>query len=357
MKKPRLLLAALLSCAALLLFLHVRNIQQKGLEKFSTDFFDTFDTHVVFTAYTADREAFETYAGIVHEEMLRLHRLFDIYHDYGGVANLKTVNDNAGISAVEVAPEILDLLEVSKRACYETEGAVDISLGRVFALWSACREAALSGEGEPRLPDPDELRAAADVSVEDIVIDRENSTVFLRREGMRVDVGATAKGYATQKTIERLREAGLGSALLNAGGNVCAVGKPGDGREAWSVGVRSPDAGGEDALLDVVSVADRAVVSSGDDQRYFVVDGRKYHHIIDPGTLFPAENVRAVTVIHADAAVADILSTAAFILPLEKAGELVAGNGADAFWLLRDGTKIATRGYTVISKAARGSAE
>jgi thiamine biosynthesis lipoprotein len=157
-----------------------------------------------------------------------------------------------------------------------------------------------------------------------------------------------AKGYAVQKAVELLRSSGLKSGLINAGGNVVVIGFPLDGRETWSIGVRAPD--GTGGLLDVLSLSDGAAVTSGNDQRYFTVAGRRYHHIIDPKTLYPADGVSSVTVLHPNSAVADVLSTAAFILPMDKARPLIAKRGAEAIWLLSDGTKFATPGYLRLSR-------
>jgi thiamine biosynthesis lipoprotein len=181
-----------------------------------------------------------------------------------------------------------------------------------------------------------------------VVIDREKSTVFLRYGDMRLDVGALAKGYSVQRAVELLRAGGLESGMVNAGGNVVVIGVPLDGRETWSIGVRAPNGAGE--LLDVLQLSDMAAVTSGGDHRYFTVDGRRYHHIIDPKTLYPAEGVLSVTVIHPDSAVADMLSTAAFILPPDKSRPLIARHGAEALWLLPDGTKLTTPGYLRLSR-------
>jgi thiamine biosynthesis lipoprotein len=193
-----------------------------------------------------------------------------------------------------------------------------------------------------------------------LLIDRENSTVSLRYPDMRLDVGAVAKGYAVERAVGRVREAGLRSGIINAGGNVAVVGGPLDGRAAWNIGVRAPapapDAGtgtGKDAseILDILYLSGGSAVTSGSDQRYFTAEGRRWHHIIDPKTLFPAEGMSAaVTVLHLDSAVADILSTAAFILPRDKARALLAEHGAEALWIMPDGAKLATPGYLKLSK-------
>jgi thiamine biosynthesis lipoprotein len=319
--------------------------------RFSAEFFDTFDTLVTFTAFARDEGEFQRYSEVVRGEMERLHRLFDIYRDYEGLVNLKMVNDSAGTVPIEVDPSIIDLLDFAKEACEDTGGTVNVALGPVLAIWHDYRERA----GERPVPSLQELReAAAHISVQDILIDRGSSTVFLRHNDMRLDVGALAKGYAVQKTVERLREAGLPSGLINAGGNVAVIGKPLDGREAWNIGVHAPT---EDLskLADVLSLTEGAAVTSGSDQRYFTAGGRRYHHIIDPETFFPSEGTRSVTVLHPDSGVADVLSTAAFILPYEKARALVAAKGAEALWVTEEGKMVMTEGYRSLSKVGKSN--
>jgi thiamine biosynthesis lipoprotein len=351
-RRAALILAAAL--AALLFAVCPWNTDGRGnvgkeFHKFSTEFFDTFDTLVSFTAFAKDEAEFQKYAEIFHGEMIRLHRLFDVYNNYEGLANMKTVNDGAGGAPLRVDPSVTDLLEAAMGAYEDTEGAVNVALGPVLAIWHDLRAKALANGGVS-VPTRAELNAAAShVSVRDVVVDRRKSTVFLRYGDMRLDVGALAKGYAVQKAVELLRAAGMKSGLVNAGGNVAAIGAPLDGREAWSIGVRAPN-GAKGEPLDVLSLSDGAAVTSGGDQRYFTVDGRRYHHIIDPKTLYPAEGVLSVTVIHPDSAVADMLSTAAFILPLDKSRPLIARHGAEAIWLLPDGTRLTTPGYLRLSR-------
>lgn len=317
--------------------------------KYQTQFYDVFDTVTTLTGYAGSEREFQKHAQSVHGELLRLHRLFDIYNAYDGINNLKTVNDNAGISPVTVDPAILDLLELSKAACAETSGAVNAALGPVLRIWHDYRAAGLADPASAALPSVDELREAARyTSIDRVVIDRENSTVFLPDSRMSLDVGAMAKGFAAQAAADLARENGFVSGTLNAGGNVCAIGSPQDGRQNWSVGVQSPE--GAPEPYDVIYISGCAAVTSGSYQRYYTVDSADYHHIIDPQTLYPATGVRAVTVVHPNSAAADILSTAAFILPYEQGRELVERSGGQAVWILADGSERCTVGYEAISR-------
>ena len=322
--------------------------------KFSVEFFGVFDTIVSFTAFAGDQREFDRYTGVVRGELERLHRLFDIYNNYDGLANIRTINESAGRAPVSVDASILDLIELAKAAYDDTRGAVNVALGPVLSIWHDAREEALDTGGSVPIPTYGELSAAAHhTRVTDIETDRERSSVFLRYPGMRLDVGAIAKGYAVRRAVDLVREAGLRSGLINVGGNVAVIGAPMDGRGAWNIGVRAPDGEGPQKLLDVLYLSEGAAVTSGNDQRYFVSYGIRYHHIIDPKTLYPVKGVRSVTVIHPDSAMADILSTAAFILPLEEARALAARHNAEAVWVLEDGSKAATPGYMSLSKLGR----
>jgi thiamine biosynthesis lipoprotein len=363
-RRTRLILAAVLFAASALaaaawLAGEARKEPEKS-RRFSAEFFDTFDTHVSFTAFTADEAEFNRYVDIVHDEMSRLHRLFDIYHDYDGLVSLKTINDAAGTVPVSADADIVELLELAKAVCEDTDGAVNAALGPVLAIWHERRERAAgdAAAGDVSVPSLAELQAAAGhISVDGILLDRENSTVLLRWPDMRLDVGAIAKGYAVQKAVERVREAGLRSGLLNAGGNVAVIGRPLDGRAVWNIGVRAPNPGKNTSeILDILYISDGSVVTSGTDQRYFTAEGRRWHHIIDPKTFFPAEGAVSVTVLHPDSAMADVLSTAAFILPRDEARALLAKHGAEALWVMPGGEKFATPGYLKLSKLGGASA-
>ncbi|MDR0649339.1 MAG: FAD:protein FMN transferase [Synergistaceae bacterium] len=325
-------------------------------EKFSTEFFGTFDTVVSFTAYAKDASEFERYLEAVRDEMTRLHQQFDIYNDYEGISNIKAVNEAAGMAPVKVSPEIIGMLETAKEAYADTGGAVNAALGPVLSVWHGYRERATENSADARVPSYAELSSAsAHTSCDDIEIDRGDSTVRLRYPDMRLDVGAIAKGFAVQRAVERARAAGLKSGILNAGGNVAVIGLPPDGREAWSIGVQAPGGGAGSEVIDILSLTGGSAVTSGNYQRYFTADGVRYHHIIDPATLYPAKGVKAVTVLHPDSARADALSTAAFILPYAEARDLMAKHGAEAVWIFEDGRMEMTDGYRRLSKAGKGA--
>lgn len=326
MKRLLLLLPAVLLCGCA--------AAEPPLTKYQASFLTLFDTVTTVVGFAETEEAFLEQTQVLHDELLEYHQLFDIYEEYPGINNLKTVNDHAGIAPVEVDERIIHLL-LDCRDLYErTGGKVNAAMGSVLKLWHDQRTAALEDPAKACLPRQEELLAAAEhTSFDTVLIDEEASTVYLSDPLQRLDVGAIAKGWAVEQVCRRAPE-GL---LLSVGGNVRATGPRGLDGSPWVVGIQDPDEEQED-YLHTLSVFNGSVVSSGDYQRYFTVDGRRYHHIIDPDTLHPAAYWRSVTVICADSGQADALSTALFTLPLEQGRALAAEFGAQAMWMDAEGT-------------------
>ncbi|GHU88368.1 hypothetical protein FACS1894202_04320 [Clostridia bacterium] len=296
-------------------------------EKFEYSYPDVFDIDGTLTGYALTAADFNAAAREVKLYLWEADRLFDIYNNYDGINNLKTINDNAGIAPVTVDPMITDLLTFARQAYDGTDGRINVALGPVLSIWHRYREA-----NENTLPDINALREAAKLcDINDVVID--GDTVFLKKRGMSLDVGALAKGYAAELAI-RLASEGAENCLLDLGGNVVVRGKPLDGRDHWSIGIMNP--GGGD-LLDTVPMNDGAVVSSGSYQRYYTVDGKRYGHIIDPATLMPPDRYEHVSIVCDDSKVGELLSTALFIADRETGEKLAAEWGASALWYYADG--------------------
>lgn len=327
--------------AAALSFLLLLGGCSKELTKkqYTATFLDVFDTVTTITGLAESEEAFQVSVDAIHEELLRYHQLFDIYNDYEGLHNLKTINDAAGQEVVAVDDAILDLLEDCKDYYDLTGGMVNVAMGSVLSLWHEARENANNDPQNAALPEESALQAAAfHTDIEKIQIDRENSTVYLADSEMLLDVGAVAKGWATQRVAENA-PTGL---LLSVGGNVCATG-PKDQDTPWVVGVNDPDGGN---YLHTLYIESGSVVTSGDYQRYFVVEGKRYHHIIHPQTLQPGGEFRSVTVVGPDSALADALSTALFLLPYADGKALAEKTSVQAMWVTAEGEKLYTDGFS-----------
>ncbi len=305
---------------------------QPEQKKYTATFLDVFDTVTTIVGYSDSQEAFSQTAQAIHDELLGYHQLFDIYNDYDGLVNLKTVNDNAGIAPVVVDEKILDLVEDCKAYAELTGGRVNAAMGSVLTLWHQAREDGLEDPANAYLPGDEALaEAARHMDIRLVEVDRTASTVYLPEGQMRLDVGAIAKGWATQRAADNAPQ-GL---LISVGGNVCATGPKQDGDGTWVIGVENPDGGD---YLNTIAIAQGSVVTSGDYQRTYWVAGQAYHHIIDPETLYPGQYWRAVTVICSDSGLADALSTALFLLPLEEGKQLLESTGSQAMWVGLDGT-------------------
>ena len=311
-----------------------------GKEKqvYQTVFLDVFDTVTTLRGYEEDEETFRRRSDQVHQALTEYHRLFDIYNDHPG--GLKEVNDHAGKAPVKVETPVLDLLEDCRRDYERTGGKVNAAMGSVLYLWHQAREAGLNDPEHAALPDMQELREAArHTSFDTVVIDREAGTVFLTDPMQRLDVGAIAKGWAAQRVSQLLPQ----GYMLNVGGNVCTRGAKPDGSK-WNIAVQSPNAGEEN--LCVVSLAGQSLVTSGDYQRSYTVDGVNYHHIIDPDTRMPSTYWRSVSILCDDSGLADCLSTALFLLPMEEGKALAERFGAEVMWVDAEMNITQTPGFT-----------
>ena len=317
----------------------------------SQTYMDVFDTVTEITAYGMSEAEFAADVQKLHDELTVYHQLYDIYNTYPETNNLKTVNDAAGGAPVKVDGRILDLLEYGLDACERTDGRVNILFGAVLSLWHEAREQGLENPAQASLPDAAALTAAgAHVSPDTLIIDRAAGTVRLTDPAARIDVGAIAKGYAVEQIARYAKdELGWSSALFSVGGNIRAIGGKGgaDSDTPFTVGIQNPDTASAKTYLTTVNITDMAVVTSGDYQRYYTVDGKNYAHIIDPDTLHPAAHARAVTVLCADSGLADVLSTALFCLSPEQ-GEALLGEfpNAHAVWVLTDGSLQYSEGFT-----------
>lgn len=307
-------------------------------KQYNAVYLDLFDTVTTIIGSGDSEEQFRQEAQAIYDQLLVYHRLFDIYNDYEGIANLKTVNDQAGIAPVKVDSTIIELLLDCKEYYELTDGKVNAAMGSVLKLWHEARNHGMENPDDAKLPDGDALvQAAEHISFKSIVIDEKASTVYISDPKASLDVGAIAKGWAAQRVAENAPK----GMLISVGGNVCATGAKADG-SAWVVGVQNPD-GGE--YLRKISITDGAVVTSGDYQRTYTVDGKQYHHIIDPATGMPSTYWRSVTVVCADSALADALSTALFVLPLEEGKALAEECGAKVLWLDAQGEQYSTEDF------------
>ena len=324
-----------------------------GPQRYSTVFYDAFDTVTQVIAYCDSEEDFDAQMTALHADLLEYHKLYDIYNDYDGIVNVKTINDNAGKAPVTVDDKILGMLELAQQMYNTTGGKLNIAMGSVLNIWHNYREAALADDDDSnnQLPTQEELASAAQhCSIGNLVIDDDAKTVYLADPEMSLDVGSVGKGYAVEMAAQAAEARGLTSALISVGGNLRAIGTKPDG-SAWVGGVENPWDSSEvyttaSSTVAAVKMSDLSLVTSGDYQRYYVVDGVRYHHLIDPATLQPAAYFDSVSVLAPDSGVADCLTTGLFCMPLEEGQALVESlDGVEALWCTADGQVIPSSGW------------
>lgn len=308
------------------------------------------DTLVTVKVYGDDPAALQQASAAAFAEMRRIADLADRFPSPGSPAcaasDICRINTQAGGEPVTVKPETLEMLTLARRYHRESHGAFAVTIGPVMDLWGFAGET-------PHLPPPQQLTAAlALVDDNRIDIDTAARRVRLTQAGMKLDLGAIAKGYAVERAAAVLRRHGVTNALIDAGGNIRVIGTT-PRRQPWRIGVKDPRHG--EALIAVVQINDGSAVTSGDYHRYFEADGVRWHHIIDPKTGYPARQARSATVITGDSTVADILSTACFILPPERALSLATSSGAELLLITADGRILHTPGLDERSEIVAGA--
>lgn len=245
----------------------------------------------------------------VIDEMHRTDRLMSTYKPE---SQLSQVNAHAHERPVRVDADILDVVERGLEMSRLSGGAFDITYASVGYLYDY---RAHQRPSEAQIAD-----ALPGVDWRQVQVDRAAGTIRFLRPGVRIDLGGIAKGYAVDRSVERLRALGIRHAMVNAGGDTRLLG---DRRgKPWVVGIRDPR--NEGRMVTRLPLADEAISTSGDYERYFEEDGVRYHHILEPGTGRPAREVRSATVLGADATLTDALSTAVFVLGVARGMELIA---------------------------------
>lgn len=314
--------------AALLLLSLLVGCQGQTQQVIRTDYL--LDTVVTLTLYGAT----EADLNAAFQEIRRLSDLLDAYAPF---SDLGWVQAAAGIKPVAVSPETMELLLFAKQMHERTGGYLDVTVGPLIDLWNIRNGGHYPTEGE--------LSAALGrLGMDDLVLDETAGTAYLVRPGMRLDLGALAKGYIADKVKALLLERGVKSGVIDLGRNILLIGeKPGGA--AFSIGVQSPMNSGD--LLRVLSLRDKSLVTSGTYERYFEQDGKRYHHVLDPFTGFPADtDLSAVTVLSDSSLWGDALSTACLLLGVDDGLKLIDSiPDAEVLFVRTDGTVITTAGF------------
>lgn len=302
--------------------------QNKQTEEYSSQQF-MMDTFISIKAYGQNKEQLEKAVGAAFGEMKRIDLLTNRFPKQGNKEYEKSdickVNSYGDKRPVKLDKDVFKLIDMSLYYSKISEGAFDITVAPVMDLWNFQSD-------NPRVPSDSEIKEKLKlVSYKFVKLNKEEGTVFLTKPGVKIDLGAIAKGYAAQKAADVLRKYGIKQALINAGGNIIVIGKK-DNATPWKIGIEDPrDAS---SVAGILSLSDETAVTSGDYQRNFVKNGVLYHHILDPKTGKPANKTWSVTIITKDSGIADALSTTLFVLGPEKGLELTKKlKGIDAFYV------------------------
>ncbi|HHY81343.1 MAG TPA: FAD:protein FMN transferase [Clostridiales bacterium] len=295
------------------LILNLTSCRKTRTEYLKDDLF-ALDTYITFSVIEGDRAK----EGIDATKK-RIREIEERMSAHLPGSDISKINDNAGKQPVKVNPDTFFVIKKALEYAELTNGSFDISLLPVSRLWN------INGEN-PRVPSPEEIeKALAVVDYKKIRLNEEEMTVFLEDEGMAIDLGGIAKGYAGDETVRILKEHGVTSGLVNLGGNIVAVNGKEDG-SPWRIGIQNPRIDEDKNKRKHVAVLDTrgdAIVTSGDYERYMVEHyektGERYHHIFDPETGYPAKNgVISVSIITKNAIDADALSTSLFVMGVEE---------------------------------------
>ncbi|HVZ72086.1 MAG TPA: FAD:protein FMN transferase [Polyangia bacterium] len=269
--------------------------------------YEAMGTEATFTIWTADDAGAERAFADARRELDRLERLLtDWERPDREPGDIIRINRAAGKAAVKVGDETIEVIDKSLEMSKRSQGVFDITFSAMHGLWK------FDEDLDPKLPPPEEIaRRKKLINWRDVVVDHRAHTVKLRRAGMRMSLGGIAKGYAVDRCAAVLRADGFRDFMVQAGGDLFVSGSKGS--VPWMVGVRDPRGGPRD-IIARMAIEDHAFSTAGDYERSFIIAGRRYHHIIDPRTGYPATASREVTIFAPNAFLADALDDAVFIL-------------------------------------------
>jgi thiamine biosynthesis lipoprotein len=282
------------------------------------------------TAIAEDAELANKGIEEVIKEITRIEKLIS---SWDPESQTSEINRMAGSKPVKVDKELFELIKRAKKISELTNGAFDISYASMDKIWKF--------DGTvTKLPTEEEVKASvAKINYQDIILNEEKLTVFLKTEGMKIGFGAIGKGYAANRGRKIMLDFGIKSGIVNAGGDLITWGKEANGKD-WSIGIANPKS--ENHVLAWLTVGEMAVVTSGNYEKFIDINGQRYSHIINPVTGYPVRGLKSVTIFCPDAELADALATSTFILGKDKGLSLINQlKGVEAL-LVDDGNKIST---------------
>lgn len=264
------------------------------------------------TVVSDDEKTANCHIDAAIEEIRRIEKLLTTFSEE---SQTNLINKNAGIEPVKVDWEIFDLIERSLRISKITDGYFDISYGGIDkSFWNFDKEM-------KQLPDPDLIKKHLKlVNYKNIILDRENQTVFLKEKGMRIGFGGIGKGYAAEMAKRMLQNRGITSGIVNASGDLTTWGNQANGK-SWTVGIADPDNSRQP--FSYMNITDMAIATSGNYEKFVVINGKKYSHTINPKTGMPVSGVKSVTVFCPNAEIADAMATPVSIMGIDAALNMV----------------------------------
>lgn len=309
---------------------------EEGLQRFSRQDFAGFDTLTQIVGYAPDQASFQEATDWIVGQIRRYDALFSGFTASAEEVNLQKLNELAGQGPVKVEPDLFNLIQLSLQIADQSDGAYNPAMDRVTTLWRQAMEDSRKNPDQAHLPDPDALaEAGKHIDYSKVKLNSQDQTVEFLDPDLRLDLGGTAKGFALELVMDQMADRGLDHYLISMGGNVKSLGSKPGGQD-WTVGIRDPeDAAG---VFDTLQVHDLSVVTSGIYERNFTVDGKLYHHLLDPKTLYPQERYVSLTILVEDSGIADGLSTALFNLDEAEGKKLADQYGAGIIWIYPDGT-------------------
>lgn len=300
-------------------------IMDKNIKKEYTSKFYYMDTYIYVKVYSEDFEEANKALKKVEKMYKEYHELTDRYNSYNNINNLYYIKNNEiEDEYIEIDQRLYDVIKYGKEAYQKSDGLVDISMGNVIDVWKKYRD---SKNG---IPSEEELEIANTSDIEDIILKDGNK---IKNSHVNIDLGAISKGYTTKKVGEYLDSIGMNEYLINAGGNVLV----GDHYEKSSYKVGIEDPNNKNDIFTVLKGNNISIVTSGGYERYYEYEDKKYHHIINPETLYPTDYMKSVTIITKDSALSDMLSTYLFLLSIEDGKEYINNlEDVEAIWYTND---------------------
>lgn len=292
------------------------------------------DTYILVKVYSNNESSAKKALSKVEEIYKNYHELVDRYNEYDNLNNVYYINNNnSNEESIEVDEKLYNLIKYSLSWQEKSNYLFDINMGNVIDVWKTYME---KNDGIPSL---NELDFANEKKIDVVLLD--NNKILNNHPNL--DLGGIAKGYATEEVGEYLESIGLNQYLINAGGNV-KLGKHYDGKK-YKIGIENPN--DTSKIYQKIDGENISIVTSGSYQRYYEYDGKRYHHIISPKTLYPDNYVKSVTVVAPDSKLADILSTTLFMMDVEDGLDYIKDfKDVEAIWYVDDNNIIKTEGFS-----------